>query len=444
MNRAARTVLLALLLAACGAHAQGEALVVFMRSSLLANGSTAALFDVSDPETRFIGIIDNDTKIAHPVKPGTYTFMVVAETADFMQATFAAGHTYYAMVTPRLGVFNARFSFRPVRQHELGGPEFYRWDSATRLETNSAESRNWAAKNAADVGSKRAQYWPEWSAKPEAQRASQSLRTEDGKPTPTLAATPPLTGAARVETVFWESIRTSSQADDFRTYLEQYPNGIHAAAARERLAALTPTPATAPAAALAAPANPLPQRGDAWRYRLTQYQSREGPRQRLYDFTVQAASPSEIIEHYSIDGKRAGEWKHATGAYLVRLGTSVFSPYLGAFQDLAKQPALGEVALGDPMCGGRVICGATARVVGRETVRVPAGTFDTIKVTVDHNWRGWREMTTTAGDGPGRRDLHVWYAPTVKRAVKFSSRLTGARAGASGDFDLELESYEVK
>ena len=454
MNRAARAVLLALLLAACGAHAQGEALVVFMRSSLLANGSTAALFDVSDPETRFIGIIDNDTKVAHSVKPGTYTFMVVAETADFMQATFAAGHTYYAMVTPRLGVFNARFSFRPLRQDELDGPEFERWDSGTRLVTNTAESRN-RAQNAGDVSSKRAQYWPEWSAKPEAQRASQTLRTVDGKPTPTLAAAPALRGAARVETVFWDSIRASSQPDDFRTYLEQYPNGMYAAAARERLAALAPAPATAVVAA-AVPAGPpplplsspggFPSAGDAWTYRLIVPKRASGPTRRKYEVKIASASSTEIVERYELEAGPSREQKHWSGAYLVGSGASVFSPYLAAFRDLSAQPPLGLIEIADPVCGGRVTCYVKARVVGREVVSVPAGNFETVKVRVDHAWHGGRGISMNTGITPSSRELYVWYAPAVKRAVKFSSRSAGRTREApfEADFDLELESYQLK
>jgi len=123
----------------------------------------------------------------------------------------------------------------------------------------------------------------------------------------------------------------------------------------------------------------------------------------------------------------------------------VFSPYLGAFQDLAAQPALEPAQLTDPMCGGQTTCDAKARVVGREVVKVPAGTFEAIKVTVDHGWRGWRETQTISGASPGGRQLHIWYAPAVKRAVKFSSRLTGrGGSGAVGNFDLELESYKVE
>lgn len=184
--------LLAIGLGACGGAAmmkadqeptirQGEAMVVFMRSTFVGSAISASVFDVSGPETKFIGIVNNGTKIAYPVTPGEHTFMVVSESADFMQARILPGRTYYALVTPRMGVWKARFSFRPVRQNELSGSEFAGWNSSTHFVVNSPETQNWAAQNAADVASKRNQYWPEWNNKPANDRASQSLNPDDGR-----------------------------------------------------------------------------------------------------------------------------------------------------------------------------------------------------------------------------------------------------------------------
>jgi hypothetical protein len=185
-------VMLALGLGACGGAQmmkaeqepvikQGESMMVFMRSSFVGSAISASVFDVSGPETKFIGIVNNGTKIAYPVKPGKHVFMVVSEAADFLEADVAAGKTYYAMVTPRMGMWKARFSFRPVRQNELSGSEFAGWNSGTHFVVNSPDTLNWATSNAADVMSKRTQYWPEWSSKPAADRATQTLNQEDGR-----------------------------------------------------------------------------------------------------------------------------------------------------------------------------------------------------------------------------------------------------------------------
>jgi hypothetical protein len=184
--------LLSIGLAACGGAAmmkadqeptikQGEAMVIFMRSSFVGSAISASVFDVSGPETKFIGIVNNGTKIAYPVTPGEHTFMVVSESADFLQARILSGRTYYAMVTPRMGMWKARFSFRPVRQNELSGSEFAGWSSGTHFVVNSPETLNWATQNAGDIVSKRMQYWPEWSNKPANDRATQTLLPDDGR-----------------------------------------------------------------------------------------------------------------------------------------------------------------------------------------------------------------------------------------------------------------------
>ena len=74
----------------------GESTIVFMRASALGGVVAASVFDVTEPETKFVGLVNYGTKYAHAVKPGQYTFMVVGESADFMQATVLPDRTYYA------------------------------------------------------------------------------------------------------------------------------------------------------------------------------------------------------------------------------------------------------------------------------------------------------------------------------------------------------------
>ena len=158
----------------------GESSIVFMRASALGGAVAASVFDVTTEETKFVGLVNYGTKYAHPVKPGNYTFMVIGESADFMQVSVLPDRTYYALVTPRVGVWKARFSFKPIRQSEVGGSEFASWTSSTKYVVNSAETTSWAAQNANDINSKRKEYWTEWNAKPANQRESQTLKPEDG------------------------------------------------------------------------------------------------------------------------------------------------------------------------------------------------------------------------------------------------------------------------
>jgi hypothetical protein len=161
--------------------AAAEATVVFMRPGNAGGNVAASLFDVtSSGEAKFIGILRPNNKIIYPVQSGQYTFMVVSEVADFMQATVVGGKTYYSLVTPRSGG-KARFSLKPVRGDELDGSQFAGWDRSARTVTNTPTTVAWARENAAMVADKRDRHWPEWSSKPESARASQSLNAEDGR-----------------------------------------------------------------------------------------------------------------------------------------------------------------------------------------------------------------------------------------------------------------------
>jgi hypothetical protein len=159
-----------------------EAMVVFMRTSMVGGMVSASVFDVTEAgPAKLVGIVNYGTKVAYPTKPGEYTFMVVGESADFMKASVAPGKTYYALVTPRIGMWKARFSFRPIRASEIGGREFADWDSGTRFVSLAPQAQGWAASNAASISAKRSEYWADWSAKPADERASQTLNLEDGR-----------------------------------------------------------------------------------------------------------------------------------------------------------------------------------------------------------------------------------------------------------------------
>jgi hypothetical protein len=151
--------------------------VVFMRVSKQSGGIDATLFDVSEPgDPKFIGVVNSASKLSHPLKPGLYTFMVMGETAEFMQATVVGGKTYYALVIPRSGA--KRFAVEPVRKNEIGGKEFQGWDRGTKPMPAGAQAQGY---NASDAAEKRVRYWQEWIKKSESQRAELTINEEDGR-----------------------------------------------------------------------------------------------------------------------------------------------------------------------------------------------------------------------------------------------------------------------
>ena len=159
------------------AAADAGSRVAFMRVSKQSSGVDASLFDVTEPgPPKFIGVVNNASKVSYPLKPGLYTFMVVGETAEFMQATVAGGKTYYALVIPRSGA--RRFAIEPVRKNEIGGKEFQTWERGTKLMPAGAQAQGY---NASDAAEKRVRHWQEWIKKSESQRAELTINEEDGR-----------------------------------------------------------------------------------------------------------------------------------------------------------------------------------------------------------------------------------------------------------------------
>jgi hypothetical protein len=192
------TLLGTLLLAGCASNpmapvadqtlppaAADSAQVVFMRDAYTGKAIVSSLYDVTDGKTRFIGVMANGTKIAYPTTPGKHTFMVVSEAADFMEADLVAGKTYYALVTPRMGLWKARFSLWPISNdpeaaHSLKSKNFKGWVEDTDLVTNSPKSLAWYERVKASVEKKRASYWPVWQEKSAEAVAERTLKPTDG------------------------------------------------------------------------------------------------------------------------------------------------------------------------------------------------------------------------------------------------------------------------
>jgi hypothetical protein len=143
------------------APAPSEAVVVFIRPSGMAYGVQSVVCEVPDGQrARLVGIVAAKKKVAYRLPAGMHTFMVLGESADFMEARLAAGKTYYALVTPRPGVWKARFSLRPIHVSESG--DLQKWQRDTRWTEVDDSSAEWAAANASDIESQRAKYMAEW------------------------------------------------------------------------------------------------------------------------------------------------------------------------------------------------------------------------------------------------------------------------------------------
>jgi hypothetical protein len=159
--------------------ASGKARIVFMRPSGTAYAIQSSVFELEGQSTRLAGIVAAKKKVAYDVEPGQHLFMVVGEAADFMSASVDAGKSYYAIVTPRVGAWKARFGLRPVHSSDIENGRADKWAGSCKWVATSADSMEWASSNANSIEKKRAKYLAAWNKKPEADRPH--LLPQDGR-----------------------------------------------------------------------------------------------------------------------------------------------------------------------------------------------------------------------------------------------------------------------
>ena len=164
--------------AALYAPSRDKAVIIFMRPSSLGGAIQSSVFDVTTSDNVLVGIVSHKSKVAYRVAPGEHLFMVIGASADFMRADLESGKTYYALVTPRIGIWKARFSLKPVHKNEFTSDDFKDWNSTCEFVENTEASYQWAKDNMPSVQEKRTTYFEKWMSKPEADRPV--LNREDG------------------------------------------------------------------------------------------------------------------------------------------------------------------------------------------------------------------------------------------------------------------------
>lgn len=157
---------------------QGEALIVFMRPSGFGFAIQSSVFELSENDPKLIGILAAKKKFAYRVAPGEHLFMVIGESADFMSANLEKEKTYYSLITPRMGLWKARFSLKPIHKNELNSEEFSKWLEGCNWVESIAKSEEWAQRHMPSIQSKKQEYMPKWLARPENERPR--LFPEDG------------------------------------------------------------------------------------------------------------------------------------------------------------------------------------------------------------------------------------------------------------------------
>ena len=269
--------------------------------------------------------------------------------------------------------------------------------------------------------------------------------------------------SAAVELAFWDSVKNSNTAGEYRAYLDKYPNGQFATLAQSRMAALPTQPppkrdaaASAPTqVALAQPGNAalptvglIARAGDSWTYNFL-----EGGKKVVdtVTMTITDADSERILDKVTRGNARsfgvARTFRPGFNPDAVFQETELpgkyvlveFSPYVAA----SGVPTLGaewkelssDLTLKDSN-GSKVRVNLSIRAVVEEHVRVPAGEFNTTRIEV----RGKRVDATSENDSQNFL-LTYWYSPEVRRPVKISMRQPSKLGGTSNADTFELLGY---
>ena len=232
-------------------------------------------------------------------------------------------------------------------------------------------------------------------------------------------------------------------------------------------------PAAAPAAPAAAPvvvarAAPLnlPNRpasarelkvGDSWTYRLREAQFDRNLATVTHE--IGGGDKSGIREVVRAGGRKAADTGEAAGAQRrLALEPRIFEQQINQNARLVEfAPFMSAFAELKPGVKWNRIAGATSadsgndwrfsgKVAGRERVRVPAGTFDSIKAELEGELEGsfpssrdpFNETT------PSYQTYSVWYVPEVGRAVKYERRTYNRGRRLLDHEQYELLSYQLK
>ena len=163
----------------------GKAMVVFLRPSFVGGAIASTVYDAPDGEDTFLGSVAHKEKLAYQAEPGAHRFMVIAENADFMDATLEAGKTYYVLVSPRMGVWKARFSLLPVHndpaaEESVQSAEFKKWMAKSSFVEATESNLAWYEKSKGSVEEKKADYLKKWNVMLPADKAELTLKAEDG------------------------------------------------------------------------------------------------------------------------------------------------------------------------------------------------------------------------------------------------------------------------
>ena len=143
---------------------KGNAKIVFLRPSTMGYAVQSSVFKIEDNNPKIVGIVAAKKKMSYDLVPGDYIFMVVGESADFMYAEVEANKTYYASITPRMGMWKARFSLEAISTEKYND-DFKKSLEDSELVVPNQSTLQWAQNNQESIQSKYLEYYKKWMSK---------------------------------------------------------------------------------------------------------------------------------------------------------------------------------------------------------------------------------------------------------------------------------------
>ena len=100
-------------------------------------------------------------------------------------SSFDAGKTYYTLVSPRIGVWKARFSLLPIHnrvdaKYSTQSADFRKWMAKTSWVDLTPRAEQWYSGHAADIQAKKLDYMGRWNSADAQQRAELTMPASDG------------------------------------------------------------------------------------------------------------------------------------------------------------------------------------------------------------------------------------------------------------------------
>jgi hypothetical protein len=180
--------------------------------------------------------------------------------------------------------------------------------------------------------------------------------------------------------------------------------------------------------------------GDTWTY--TTFDKYKGRIVGTFRVTVQRVEGDEIhVVSQAADGQGDQRVELYTAEWNLRQGGDADRRFDPMVPTLAFPLQEGKTWKGKYTSPSRDGTGTTTgevegKVVGFESVTVPAGTFDAAKVRVEIHW----DYEGRRGRGAGTISQTIWYAPEAKRWVRFDQEAVTYR----GSFNQPRATSELK